>query len=214
MNELPSPAERERDRVRAIVEKVRLPEIKNLVEYEKIREEMRGRVIALKQRRRVILGNQISLLFENRDTVLLQIQEMVRTERIVDEAKIKDEVDAYNALIPGPGELSATLFIEIPELIHLSQEEVRLTVNRFQGIDRAVWLVAGGDRVPALFEPGHSKEEKMAAVQYIRFAVPQALRAALADPQSAARLVIDHPNYKAETALTPETRAELIADLS
>jgi hypothetical protein len=196
------------------MEKVQLSEIKNLVEYEKVRESMRGRVIALKQRRRLILGDEMSLLFENRDTVLLQIQEMVRTERIVDDARVQDEVDAYNALIPGPGELSATLFIEIPGLVHLSQEEVRKTVNRFQGIDLAVFLVVDGHRVPAQFEGGHSKEEKMAAVQYVRFAVPAAVRAALVDPKSTARLVVDHPGYKAEVVLTPETRAELAADLA
>jgi hypothetical protein len=195
------------------MEKVHASEIKNLVEYEKVREAMRSRIIAMKQRRRVIVGDQISILFENRDTVLLQIQEMIRTERIVADDKIQDEIDAYNALIPGPGELSATLFIEIPGLVHLSQEEVRTTVNKFQGIDRAVWLVAGEQRVPALFEAGHTKEEKMAAVQYIRFAVPEAARQALANPSASARLVVDHASYKAETALPPDTRAELLADL-
>ena len=195
------------------MDKVHISEVKNLVEYEKVRDAMRSRIIAMKQRRRVILGDQISLLFENRDTVLLQIQEMIRTERIVADDKIQDEIDAYNALLPTPGELSATLFIEIPGLVHLSQEEVRLTVNRFQGIDRAVWLVAGDQRMPAIFEAGHTKEEKMAAVQYIRFAVPPAARKALADPSTPARLVADHPNYRAEAALSPETRTELLADL-
>ena len=196
------------------MQKISFSEVRNLVDYEKIRDEMRGRIIALKQRRRVILGDQLSLLFENRDTVLLQIQEMVRTERIVAEARIQDEIDAYNALIPGPGELSATLFIEIPGLVHMSQEDVRVTVNRFQGIDQAVWLVVGEHRVRAEFEPGHSKEEKMAAVQYIRFNVPPPAAKALSDPSAAARLVVDHPSYKAEAMLAPETRAELSADLA
>jgi len=196
------------------VEKIQIAEVKNLVEYEKVRDVMRPKVIAQKQRRRVILGDQLSLLFENRDTVLLQIQEMIRTERIVADAKIQDEIDAYNALIPAAGELSATLFIEIPGLVHMSQEDVRLTVNRFQGIDQAVALVVGGERVPALFEAGHSKEEKMAAVQYVRFVVPPAVRKALAEASVPARLVVDHPNYKAEAVLSPETRAELYADLA
>jgi len=196
------------------MQKIGFSEVKNLVDYEKVRDEMRGRVIALKQRRRVILGDQLSLLFENRDTVLLQIQEMVRTERIVADAKIQDEIDAYNALIPEPGQLSATLFIEIPGLVHMSQEDVRLTVNRFQGIDQAVWLVVGEHRVRAEFEAGHSKEEKMAAVQYVRFIVPPAAVQALSDPATDARLVADHPNYKAQATLGPETRAELIADLA
>jgi hypothetical protein len=195
------------------MEKISFPEVKNLVEYEKVRDVMRPKVIASKQRRRVILGDQLSLLFENRDTVLLQIQEMIRTERIVADAKIQDEIDAYNALIPAAGELSATLFIEIPGLVHMSQEEVRVTVNRFQGIDQAVALVVGGHRVPALFEAGHSKEEKMAAVQYVRFVVPAAVRKALADAAVPARIVVDHPHYKAEAVLSPDARAELLADL-
>jgi len=196
------------------MKKIEMSEVKNLIEYEKVRDEMRPAVIARKQHRRVIVGDQMSLLFENRETVLLQIQEMIRTERIVHDAKIQDEIDAYNALIPAPGELSATLFIEIPGLIHMSQEDVRLTVNRFQGIDRALWLVAGEQRVAAQFEGGHSKEEKMAAVQYVRFVVPAASRAALADPSVPARVVVDHPNYKAEAPLSVETRNELLADLA
>jgi hypothetical protein len=193
--------------------KIQLAEIKDLVQYERIREQMRARVIELKGRRRILLGNELSLLFENRETVLFQIQEMTRTERIVDERKIQEEIDAYAPLLPAPGELSATLFIEIPGLVHLSQDEVRQTVNRFQGIDRALWLVVGPHRVPARFEAGFSKEEKMAAVQYVRFVVPEAARAALADANVDATIVVDHPGYQAEAVLRPETRAELHADL-
>jgi hypothetical protein len=197
------------------MEKIHISEVKNLVDYEKVRDTMRARIIALKARRRVIVGDHISLLFENRETILFQIQEMVRTERLVEDARVQAEVDAYNALMPGPGELSATLFIEIPGLVHLGQEEVRQQVNRFQGIDQnAVWLVIGQDRLPAQFEGGHTKEEKMAAVQYIRFKVSDRLAALLADPARRVLLVVDHPNYEAETALSPETRAELRADLS
>src|SRR5262245_48469258 len=130
---------------------------------------MRASVIALKAQRRVTLGPNLTLLFENRETVLFQIQEMVRTERIVDDAKIQDEIDAYQPLLPGAGQLSATLFIEIPELVHMSSAEVRDTVNRFQGLDRqgGVALAVDGERLPARFESGHSKEEKMAAVHYL-----------------------------------------------
>jgi hypothetical protein len=194
--------------------RIQISELKNLVEYEKAREAMRAETIALKARRRVLLGNQLSLLFENRATVIYQIQEMMRTERIVDDAKIQDEIDAYAPLLPGAGLLSATLFIEIPELARLTQEQVRQTVNRFQGIDQAVALRVGEETVSAEFEGGHSKEEKMAAVQYVRFRVSAAARAALQDAAKPARLVVDHPNYQAETPLSADTRAELIADLS
>ena len=192
-----------------------LSEVRNLVEYEKVREAMRAAVIALKQRRRVSVGENLTFLFENRETVLFQIQEMVRTERIVDEARIQDEIDAYNALLPGKGELSATLFIEIPELAHLDQDEVRRRVNRFQGLhqDRVAVVVGEGVRVPARFEGGHSKEEKMAAVQYLRFRLNAEARAALGDPRREARLVVDHPNYRAEAVLPEAVRAELVRDL-
>jgi Protein of unknown function (DUF3501) len=148
------------------MQQIHLSEIKDLVEYEKARDAMRARVIELKRNRRVPVGDNLTFLFENRDTVLFQIQEMVRTERIVDEARIQEEIDAYNVLIPGPGELSATLFIEIPELVRLSNDEVRRTINRFQGLDRGGVALRLGDRppIPARFEEGHSKEEKMAAV--------------------------------------------------
>ena len=197
------------------MEKIRVEEVKDLVAYEKAREGERARIIALKKNRRLSVGENLTLLFENRDTVLFQIHEMVRTERIVERRKVQDEIDAYNALIPDAGELSATLFIEIPELVRMSQEQVRETVNRFQGLDReGVWLVLGEGRVPARFEGGHSKEEKMAAVHYVRFAISPKERAALADPATRVRLVVDHPRYKAERDVPPEVRAEMLADLA
>ena len=195
--------------------KVERGEIKDLVAYEKAREAMRARVIEVKKRRRVAVGPSLSLLFENRDTVLFQIQEMVRAERIVDDAKIQEEVDVYNALVPDGGELSATLFIEIPELVRMSHDQVREAVNRFRGLDRdSVWLVVGGLRIPARFESGQSREEKMAAVHYVRFAVPEAARAALADEGADVRLVVEHPQYRAEAPLVAETRKALREDLS
>ena len=197
------------------MEKVGLSEVLDLVAYEKARDAMRARIIARKRNRRVGVGDNLTFLFENRDTVLFQVQEMIRTERIVHEDKVREELDAYNALIPDRGELSATLFIEIPELVRMSQEEVRRTVNRFQGLDRdGVFLVLGSHRIAARFEEGHSKEEKMAAVHYVRFPVTEAARAALADPSAPARIVVDHPNYRAEADLPPPTRAEMLADLA
>jgi hypothetical protein len=195
--------------------KVERSDIKDLVAYEKAREAMRARVIEVKKHRRVAVGPNLTLLFENRDTVLFQIQEMVRTERIVDDAKIQEEVDVYNALVPDRGELSATLFIEIPELVRMTQEKVRETVNRFQGLDRdSLWLLVDGLRVAARFETGHSKEEKMAAVHYVRFALPEAARAALPEAAADVRVVVEHPHYRADAHLTAETRRALREDLS
>jgi hypothetical protein len=187
-------------------------EVLNLVEYEKVRDARRRAIIAAKQSRRVCVGASLTILFENRDTVLYQVQEMIRTERIVHDERIQDELDAYNPLVPAPGELSATLFIEIPELVHMSQEEVHRTVNRFQGLDRAVTLTIGEHALPARFEAGHGTEAKMAAVHYVRFRVPPAARQALVEG-APARLVVEHENYAAETLLAPAVTQELRRDL-
>ena len=195
--------------------KVERGEIQDLVAYGKAREAMRAQVIEVKRHRRVAVGPNITVLFENRATVLFQIQEMVRTERIVDDGRIQEEVDVYNALVPDRGELSATLFIEIPELVRMGPDQVRETVNRFQGLDRdGVFLQVDGLRVPARFESGHSKEEKMAAVHYVRFALPEPARAALGASGADVRLVLEHPHYRAEAILSPETRQSLREDLA
>jgi len=93
--------------------KVVLEDIVGNAAYEKKREQSRQRIIEIKRRRRVSVGNQVTLLFENRDTVIFQIQEMMRAEKISDLDKIREEIDVYNELIPASGELSATLFLEI-----------------------------------------------------------------------------------------------------
>jgi Protein of unknown function (DUF3501) len=190
-------------------------EVKDLVAYEKVREETRARVIEVKKARRIALGDTLTLLFENRETVLFQIQEMARAERIVDAGRIQDEIEAYQVLLPGPGELSATLFIEIMEIARMTTAQIREAVNRFQGLDQGtVFLELGGHRVPARFESGDTKEEKMAAVHYVRFAVPAEGRAALADPAQPVRLIVAHPRYRAEAAVPPELRAQMAADLA
>ena len=194
--------------------KIDISEVKDLTAYEKAREAARAAVIEVKTRRRVSVGENITLVFENRETVLFQIHEMVRTERIVDEAKVADEVATYNALVPDPGELSATLFIEIPDIARMNHDQQIAAVNRYQGLDHeAVWLVVGDRRIPARFEEGRTKEEKMSAVHFLRFAVPAEARAALGDPAVPVRLVVDHAHYQAQQDLAPAVRSELGLDL-
>jgi Protein of unknown function (DUF3501) len=191
--------------------RIELKDVLNFFEYEKVRERMRGRVIDLKRVRRVQVGRHLSFVFENRDTVLFQIQEMCRVERITDDAKIRDELDVYNALLPRPGELSATLFIEITD-----KAEIQPVLDRFMGIDTGptVWIQVGKDfAVPGEFEAGHSDEErgKLSAVHFVRFAFPpDAIRAFMDSP---VHLVVDHPAERDRVELSPETKAELIQDL-
>jgi len=196
------------------MKKIDATELLDLTAYEKAREATRARIIDLKKNRRISVGDQITVLFENRETVLFQIQEMLRTERIVEEAKVQEEVDTYNGLIPDAGELSATLFIEIPDIARMSHDEQIEAVNGFQGLDRgAVFLRLGDLRLPAWFEDGRTKEEKMAAVHFLRFRLTEEALRDLGDPARAAVLAIEHPNYRAEAVLAPAVRAELLRDL-
>jgi hypothetical protein len=194
-----------------VTAQIRLADVINFFEYEKVREDRRHRVIALKEKRRVEVGPYLSFVFENRATLLFQIQEMCRAERIIDDARIQEEIDVYSALLPGAGELSATLFIEIAD-----KDQIKPVLDRFMGIDsgRHVWIeVAGGPRVPGIFEAGHSDEEKgkLAAVHFVRFAFPDEAIAAFRS--SAVELVTDHPAMRARTRLSDETKAELLTDL-
>ncbi|MBI2358146.1 MAG: DUF3501 family protein, partial [Deltaproteobacteria bacterium] len=147
--------------------------------------------------------------FENRDTVIFQIQEMVRAEKIADLDKIREEIDVYNSLIPEAGELSATLFLEIEE-----QSRVREELLKFLGIDERVYLKIGNRTIHARFEPGHSKEDKISAVQYVRFSFkPDEIRA-FVEGKEEAELLIDHPNYKASATIGDEMRGSLTEDLA
>jgi hypothetical protein len=193
-----------------MMEKLTFSEIRPLAEYERERAEFRSRIIALKSHRRIEVGDLITLVFENRETVRFQIQEMMRVERIQDEGKIREELETYNALIPDAGELSATLFIEITDAGRIKE-----TLDRLMGIDEPgrLWLELGGERCVALFEAGHSNEEKLSAVHYLRFRLTPEQQQRLADPSLAARLVVDHPHYRASAELGLPTRQSLLADL-
>lgn len=191
------------------MKKITVDEIVGPERYERIRDEFRRHIIALKKRRRVPVGDLITFVFENRETVLFQIQEMLRAERITDLDKIRFEVDVYNGLIPEEGELSSTMLIEITD-----QERIRSELIRLIGIDKAVSLQIGEQYViPAVFEAGRSKEDNLSAVQYVRFSLPPEARAAFRDERQPVRLVIAHPNYQAATELCLEVRHSLAADL-
>jgi len=190
------------------VKKVALEDIRGLAAYENLREKFRRRIIELKQARRVAVGDKVTLVFENRDTVIFQIQEMVRAERIVDLDKIREEIEVYNELIPEPGELSATLFLEIVDQTHLREE-----LLKFLGIDEAVYFKVGSHSIHARFEAGHSKEDKISAVQYVKFPFSEEARMALIEGEEAA-IVIDHPNYQARALIERRTRQLLMKDLN
>ena len=171
-------------------------------------------MIALKKRRRVHLGELITLVFENRDTIRFQIQEMARIEKLITDEAIQGELDTYNPLIPAPGQLSATLFLELT-----SEPELREWLPKLVGIERAIVLHAGaGDaavEVRAIPEEGHAaqltRDEVTASVHYVRWELDaDQIAAVSAGP---VRVSVDHAAYRCTTLLAPDTVTELVDDL-
>ena len=191
-----------------------LEEIVGLAAYGPIRDDYRRRVIAYKRARRVSVGEKVSLVFEDRETLRFQVQEMLWVERIAEPRKVQHELDVYNGLLPGRGELSATLFIEIPDL-----PSIRPELQRLLGIDESVALVlCQGDRelrLRARFDTSQLEADRISAVHYLRFVLDAAAISRLRDPAASARLCIDHPHYQRETELpAPLRRSRDLATLA
>jgi hypothetical protein len=188
--------------------KLTLDDIKDLREYERERDEFRRRIVEMKKRRRVQLGDLLTITFENTDTMRFQVQEMARIERMLTDEQIRNELDTYNQLIPGPNELSGTLFVEID-----NKERLYEWLPKLVGIQRAVsiWL-HDGSSVPSIPEDEErlTREETTTTVHYLKFRfAPEQVDAFAAGP---VRIVV-HPNYNAVVELTEEQRSELVEDL-
>lgn len=181
--------------------------------YEDLREAYRARVMREKAARRLALGDRVTLLFEDRETIRFQVQEMMRVERLRDPDKIQHELDVYNALLPGAGELSATLMIEITDAAR-----IRAELDRLVGIDQHVFLVLGSgaeaSRVRARFDAGQLDSDRISAVHYLKFALGTQLEARLRDPATRASVELDHPRYRVSAELPAALRAILAADLT
>jgi hypothetical protein len=194
--------------------KLTLDDITDARAYERERPEFRQHVIDLKKRRRVPLGTLVTLLFENRDTIRFQIQEMARVERIISDEGIEAELRAYNPLIPEPGQLSATLFVELT-----SEEQLREWLPRLVGVERSVELRLGGEDAPDVVvcipEEAHeeqlTREDVTASVHYIRFELtPDQVERFASGP---VWLAVTHPAYVEAVELSESTRGELVRDL-
>ncbi|HEX7220348.1 MAG TPA: DUF3501 family protein [Burkholderiales bacterium] len=182
----------------------------SLEAYAKQRGQFRARVMEHKKRRTVHVGAHLTLQFEDELLIRYQIQEMLRIERIFEEAGIQGELDAYNPLLPDGGNWKATLFIEYPDV-----EERKRMLARLKGIEQKTWVqVEGGERVYAIADEDleRENEEKTAAVHFVRFELPAATREKL---RRGAKLSIgvDHPEYRVAVEASDEQRASLLEDL-
>jgi hypothetical protein len=176
--------------------------------YERERAEIRASIIALKRRRRVALGELITVVFENTETMRWQVMEMARAERMLLDEQIAHEVATYNELVPGDGELSATLFLELR-----SEAELREWLPKLVGVERSIALVLSDGTTIAgepLDEERLTREDTTAAVHFLRFRIGAAAGTIASGP---VKLVVMHPDYSAETVLDSTQQAELVADL-
>ena len=194
-----------------ISRKLTLADILDTRAYERQRADIRAAMIDLKQRRRVALGTIVTVMFENRDTVRHQIHEMARVEHLVTDAAIQEELDIYNPMVPEPGQLCATLFIELT-----SDDQIREWLPKLVGIEQSVvFRLPDGSEARSITEAQHASQltraDVTAAVHYIRFEFTPEQVAAF---DGSVILAVDHPNYGEEIELLPATVAELRGDLT
>jgi hypothetical protein len=191
----------------SLVRPITRRDIKGPALYGPIRDDFRNRVIALKRPRRILIGDRVALVFENRHTLTLQIEEMCRAENLTRDDQIEAEIEVYNELMPTESSLSATLFIELPR-----DEDPYEALGKLVGLDEHVVLHIGPHAIRASFEPGRMTGERISAVQYTRYPLPPEARAALLVPGTPVAVEIDHPAYRHRVECSEALRASLAGD--
>ena len=191
--------------------KLTVADIADARAYERDRDEFRRHIIEMKKARRVALGEIMTIVFENTDTMRWQVQEMARAERMMRDEQIAHEVDTYNQLIPDRGELSGTLMIELT-----SELALRDWLPRLVGVERHVWIVLpDGDRVRGTTttedDDRLTRPDTTAAVHFLKFAFTPGQVDMFASGR--VHVVVDHAEYDRDVALTAEQHVALLADL-
>jgi len=183
----------------------------SLEQYAKIRGDFRAKVMAHKKNRKIHVGSNATLYFEDRLTMQYQIQEMLRIERIFEEEGIADELAAYNPLIPDGTNWKATFMVEYPEV-----EERREALARLIGIEDKVWVrVEGHEKAYAIADEDLEREDetKTSSVHFVRFELTPEMIAAVKGGAAIA-VGIDHPNYAYSVSVDDATRGSLAQDLA
>jgi glycerol-3-phosphate dehydrogenase subunit C len=179
--------------------------------YAKARDTIRADVMAHKKDRNIALGDHVTLIFEDEQTIRYQVQEMLRAEKVFEEAGIQDEIDAYNPLIPDGSNWKATMMIEYEDV-----EERRHMLTQLLGIEDRVWVqVAGFERVYAIADEDleRATEQKTSAVHFLRFELSAEMSRSLKQGAGLS-MGVDHPNYQATIdPVPPAARTSLLRDL-
>lgn len=180
----------------------------SLENYARQRAEIRQRIIAHKKIRTVHVGPNTTWLFEDRELIQYQVQEMLRAERIFEQQGIQDELDAYNPLIPDGGNWKATLLIEFPD-----ENERRAALAKLKGIEDTCWVQAEGfERVFAVADEDLEREndEKTSAVHFMRFELTPAMCHAV-QSRAAIAVGVDHEHYRYHIAALPQATRDTLA---
>ena len=179
---------------------VRQEEILDWQTYTDDRDTTRAMVMRLKKSRRIHLGENLTFLFENHDTIWYQIQEIMRAERIVRESGIREELDVYNSMLGGPGQLGCALLIEIED-----EAKRRPLLEAWLGLQECLYAeLADGTRIYAEFDPTQVGQDRLSAVQYLVFTLPE----------GPVRLGSDFATLELAVNLDDAQRAALAADLA
>ena len=179
---------------------VRQEEILDWQTYTDDRDTTRAMVMRLKKSRRIHLGENLTFLFENHDTIWYQIQEIMRAERIVRESGIREELDGYNSMLGGPGQLGCALLIEIED-----EATRRPLLEAWLGLQECLYAeLADGTRIYAEFDPTQVGQDRLSAVQYLVFTLPE----------GPVRLGSDFATLELTVNLDDAQRAALAADLA
>lgn len=184
-------------------------EVLSIGEYEQVREHFRARVIREKKARRLTVSDIMSATFENRDTVLMQIQEMIRTERITSESGVAHEIETYNELVPKKNEVSISFFIEIAE----KEKRDKVLVD-LDGLEDHVAIEVDGDVFAAISKKRNDGIAKTTAVHYFKFLLDDAAAARVRSVKARVALVVSHPAYAARAELPPQNLRSLSEDFA
>jgi len=191
------------------MKKLTIADIRSRAEYEAVRDSFRRTVLSVKEARRVAVGPYLTFLFENRDTMIYQIQEMMRVEGIDGEAAIQHEVNTYNELVPGDHELRATLLIEFD-----NETVRRVKLAELVGLEKHIALVVDRDYVVnAVFDDRQLDPAKISSVQYIHFPLGQKAADAFMTTDYV-EIVTSHPACSYRISLSKEQLSALQADLA
>ena len=193
------------------MELIKQTDLINIIDYEKVREKYRKDIIDYKKDRRLSLGPNITITFENRKTMKFQIQEMMRAERMVHDPQIKEELDIYNSFLPDKNGLSATLFIEVTK-----ETQIRSVLNQFIGLTmgKNLYFQIGSQKIYAQFEEGREEEDKISSVHYLQFDLGEKTMTDFLNNGIAVALTIDYNDYQYSKILSKTMGSSLIEDLT